>query len=270
MFSISQNEYSSTTATPQNNLKGSNPVTREGDALGLVFTSTSDTHQTTYRLNPKDLRLKRLKRSVLTATRLLVEELEAEKARYQSYFVTLTYSPGKMWHQLHISKALKCVRSWCDRQGIKFRYVWVAEIQTKRQLKEGGHCVHYHLLIFLPMGYQLPKFDKRGWWPHGMTQTAKAHKPIGYMVKYASKGGDAGYFPKGCRLSGSGGLTHDSRWQKAWWMVPAYVRAWWPNYIDRPQRAKGGGWLSKITGDWNPSKFKIINFNPLVITEVTS
>jgi len=234
-------------------------------APGLVLSLTSDTLPETFQLDPQKIRLTRLKRSVMTAARLIVEDLELEKIRFRSWFITMTYRSGVAWEPLHITETLKRVRQWCDRQGVKFRYVWVAEIQEKRKVREGGHCVHYHLMVFLPVGLQLPKFDKRGWWKHGFTQTVLAKKPVGYIAKYASKGGDAGYFPKSCRLHGCGGLTLKSRWIRAWWMCPAYVREWWPESTDRPSRAAGGGWLSKLTGDWRAAKYKIITFNPLVV-----
>ena len=232
---------------------------------GLVLSTTSDTQPSSFTLDPRKIRLSRLSRSVMTSARLMVEDLEEEKIRYRSWFITLTYAPGKPWEPLHITNAIKCARQWCERQNIKFRYVWVSEIQTKRQANQGGHCVHYHLLVFLPIHLQLPKFDKRGWWPHGLTQTVHARKPVGYMAKYASKGGDAGYFPKGCRLSGFGGLQLKSRYIRSWWMCPAYVREWWPESVDRPSRASGGGWISKLSGDWRASLYKIKSFNPLVI-----
>lgn len=251
MFSIPPSNESSNESTPAGG--------------GFIPSLTSDSHPSSYTLDPRKIRLSRLKRSVLTSARLIVEDLESEKIRFRSWFITLTYAPGVFWNPLHITNAIKNARDWCSRQGVKFRYVWVAEVQTKRQAREGGHCVHYHLLVFLPAGLQLPKFDKRGWWPHGMTQTVHAKKPVGYMAKYASKGGDAGYFPKGCRLTGTGGLKLTSRYQKAWWLCPAYVREWWPSFTDRPARAKGGGWISKLTGDWRASRYKIKSFNPLII-----
>jgi hypothetical protein len=213
------------------------------------------------------MRLRHLAKAVKTAARLHVEDLDASGSRYQAWFITLTYRDGVAWMPLHITKTLKCVREWCSRQGVKFRYVWVAEIQTKRQFRDGGHCVHYHLMVFLPRHLMLPKFDKRGWWPHGSTQTVKAIKPVGYMAKYASKGGDAGYFPKSCRLNGCGGLDLKSRWQKTWWMCPKYVREWWPEVSDRPARAAGGGWISKFTGECRAAKYKITSYNPLIIEE---
>lgn len=231
---------------------------------GLVLSLTSDTQQTQFTLDPRKIRLNRLTRSVMTSARLIVEDMEMEKIRFRSWFITMTYAPGIAWQPLHITQTLKRVRSWCDRQGVKFRYVWVAEIQEKRKVRDGGHCVHYHLMVFLPVGLRLPKFDKRQWWPHGITQTVLAKKPVGYIAKYASKGGLAGYFPKGCRLHGCGGLALKSRWNRTWWMCPRYVREWWQP-LERPSRAVGGGWVSKLTGDWRASKYKIITFNPLVV-----
>jgi len=241
--------------------------TREaGGAGGLVPSLTSDTRQSggRYRLDPKAIRHKRLYRSVKTSARLHEQEMAASGFRFNAWFVTLTYAPGVEWEPLHITKALKAVRSWCARLNVPFRYVWVAEVQAYRQLREGGHCLHYHLLVFLPRHINLPKFDKRGWWPHGLTQTVKAVKPVSYMAKYASKGCSCSV-PKGARLHGCGGLSHASRWNRTWWLCPAYVRDYWPEPALRPIRAKGGGWLSKATGEFLPSLYAIISFNPLVV-----
>jgi hypothetical protein len=241
---------------------------RAASLPGFIHSLTSDSRQPQILLDPRKMRLGRLSKAVKTAARMHVEDLDASGKRYQGWFITTTYRDGVEWQPKHITNCIKNVRDWCSRLGIKFRYVWVSEIQTKRQFRDGGHCVHYHIMVFLPRHLQLPKFDKRGWWPHGATQTVKAIKPVGYMAKYASKGGDAGYFPKGCRLHGCGGLDLKSRWQKTWWMCPAYVREWWPEIIDRPARSPGGGWISKLSGDWRASKYKLISFSPLIIQEV--
>jgi len=98
-----------------------------------------------------------------------------------------------------------------------------------------------------------------------MTQTVKATNPVGYIAKYASKGGNSSDFPKGCRMCSSGGLEIHSRWLKAWWLMPKYVRVWCPNHLDRPIRAKGGGFVSKVTGDFLDSLYEIVRLNPLTI-----
>ena len=60
-------------------------------------------------------------------------------------------------------------------------YVWVAEL-TKRVR------VHYHVAMWVPKTVYLPQSDTCGWWPYGMTRTETARKPIGYIMKYVSKG----------------------------------------------------------------------------------
>ena len=236
---------------------------QSGVAAGLVPSLTSDTLV----LNPKEIRHKRLYRAVKTSARLHEQDMQGGGFRFRSWFVTLTYAGGVAWKPRHISDTLNCVRSWCARLGVTFRYVWVSEVQEKRQHREGGHCVHYHLLIFLPVALQLPKFDKRGWWPHGMTETVRAIKPVSYMAKYASKGGTAS-LPKGARMHGTGGLSKTSKLERAWWLCPAYIREHWQDYALKPQRAKGGGWIAKTSGEWLPSLYKIISYNPLVVIRV--
>ena len=180
-------------------------------------------------------------------------------------FVTLTYVDGVAWEPRHVSKCLKRVRQWCDRRDVRFRYVWVAEVQEKRRVRFGGHCVHYHVMVFLPRSLSLPKFDKQGWWPHGMTQTVRCRvRGVGYLAKYTTKGHRAP-LPKGVRLHGGGGLSSAGRNERTWWLCPAYVRRQFPVPELEPRRCKGGGWVSRITGEWMPSAFRIVSFLPLII-----
>lgn len=98
-----------------------------------------------------------------------------------------------------------------------------------------------------------------------MTQTVKATNPVGYIAKYASKGGKTIDFPKGCRMCSSAGLEPQSRWLKSWWLMPRYVRNHFPDYQDRPTRAKGGGFVSKVTGEYLETIYEIVRINPLII-----
>lgn len=247
---------------------------------GLVYISTSNTHNNhaassdtlpsnTFEIDPKQARLKKLKCSVITGARLHEEELKSESERpiHQAIFLTLTYGPDKPWEAKHITQFLNSARSWVERQGFKFRYVWVAEIQEKRKMKFGdgaGHCVHYHVMIWLPRHLTFPKPDKRGWWTHGMTKTEKARNPVGYLAKYASKGTNYA-FPKGARLHGTGGLNLSSRIQKAWWALPHSIRSMYPDQTEIIRRASGGGWTRRLTGEWFPALYEIVKFFPLII-----
>lgn len=239
---------------------------REGGAegsAGLVFSSTSDTR---FLLDPKKSRLNRMKRGVMTAARLHQEEVEQGGFRVSAWFVSLTYREGVDWGPRHVSDCLKRVRHWCEHRGIRFRYVWVSEIQEGRRARYGGHCLHYHLMIFLSKRLSLPKFDKQGWWKYGMTQTVRVKaRGVAYITKYASKGSSKAEFPKRARIHGCGGLQLAGRDERAWWLSPSYVREQFPEPELKPRRASGGGWMSKLTGEWIPGLFRIVSVRPLVI-----
>ena len=116
----------------------------------------------------------------------------------------------------------------------------------------------------MPRGLTLPKPDKRGWWPYGSTRIEWTRNAVGYIAKYASKE-VVGKLPKGSRICGTGGLSKSSRLQKSWWLCPSYIRKLWPEPEMKPRRAIGGGWLSKLTGEWIPSQYAILSFFPLTI-----
>lgn len=161
-------------------------------------------------------RLGRLKRTVWACSHWHV--LTAPRGqRERVWFVTLTYAGVDDWQSRHISDCLQAVRKWCQRQAVTFKYVWVAELQKRGAL-------HYHLAIWLPKRLQLPKFDKRGWWPHGMTQTVIGRAPVGYLMKYLSKAGPLQAFPKGARIHGYGGLAPQGRSVCAWLNWPQWCK----------------------------------------------
>lgn len=162
--------------------------------------------------------------------------------RRDAVMVTTTYRPGVDWSPRHISQMLLRCRQWAARRGVDMAYVWTAELQARG-------AVHYHVVFWLPRGFTLPKPDKQGWWPHGMTKIERARRPVGYLTKYASKGDDVHQFPRGLRLHGRGGLEEAQRRYVAWWLLPRYVREHF-SQDDRVTRCRGGGWVSRITGEW--------------------
>lgn len=223
------------------------------EANGLVLYKTSIT------LVVAEQRLKRVKQAVITAARLMLEQIADVSHggfRWKPAFVTLTYRPGETWHQKDITFCLAAIREYLRRRGVPMLYDWVAEIQSERVLSRPGDCcLHYHVVVWLPIGMSLPKPDKRGWWPKGSTKIEWARKPVGYLAKYASKGGCLDYVPKGARLYGSGGLSRERRIERAWWRCPQWVREKW-SQEHRPTRAKGGGWISRLTGEYVPSLWR--------------
>jgi len=136
----------------------------------------------------------------------------------RAWFVTLTYLPGVELSADLIRDAIHRCRKWRARQhGGKLRYVWVAELQ-----KRGA--VHYHLIVYLPKRLSMPKWDKQGWWPHGMTNTQVSRSGVGYLMKYVSKFSPFHAFPKWMRLYGIGGLNEQARAIRSWRNLPTWAR----------------------------------------------
>jgi hypothetical protein len=171
-------------------------------------------------------RVKRLKKSVWASGHLHGISSDGFRAS-RVWFVTLTYRGVHDWSAKHMSKAIEGFRHWCRDRRIPCKYTWVAELQSRG-------AVHYHLLAWLPVGYRMPKWDRRTctpsgkrtacWWPHGMTNTQVAKAGVGYLMKYLSKLGELTKFPKGLRLYGVGGLDKQARAVRSWLNLPEWVK----------------------------------------------
>ena len=212
---------------------------------GLVYSETSGTPtpkrpvnaQTPIEINPQEARLKRLRRSVLTASRLHIQE----RPKWRVAMITLTYAPEHDWRPQQISGCIRHIRQYLKRRNIGARFVWVMEFTKKGR-------PHYHLLVWLPFGFKLPKADRRGWWPYGMTKSEWARNAIGYIAKYASKGDSLHQPEEGARMHGNGGLTGDALLEARWWKLPAWVREQ-VTPGDCARRLEGGGILIPATGE---------------------
>lgn len=159
-------------------------------------------------------RIAGMRRSVWGAGQWLNLHARGQRA----WFLTLTYRPGVEWSGKHVSGCINRIRDWCALRGVKPRYVWTAEL-TQRGV------MHYHVAVWLPRGLSLPMPDKQGWWPHGMTQRALAIAPIGYLMKYVSKGDTPFHkFPKGARIYGVGGLCKQGREVRTWLNLPEWAK----------------------------------------------
>jgi len=85
--------------------------------------------------------------------------------------------------------------------------------------------MHYHVAVWLPAALSLPLPDKSRMWVHGMSQRALAIAPIGYLMKYVSKGDTPMHqFPKGARIYGVGGLCQDGKAVRSWLNLPEWCK----------------------------------------------
>lgn len=225
-----------------------------GEAAGLVYSQTSGTYRSrtpagAVRVDREQNRLQRLQRSVLTAARLHVQQ----RPRWKVAMLTLTYKPEIDWTAGQISDLVRHIRQYLKRRGIPMRQVWVQEFTKKGR-------PHYHMLLWLPLGLTLPKPDKRGWWPWGMTKIEWARNAIGYIAKYASKADSLHLPAKGARMHGSGGLTDEALLEQRWWKLPGWLRKV-VIPADRVKRAVaglGGGFCHPDTGEVYISPWVVI------------
>lgn len=177
-----------------------------------------------------DKRLKTMVKGVSAAAKAIDDKLrsavdfddEAFQRAYRIALVTLTYRPRVEWDAKHISVLLKHYREYFRRRKQSFNYVWVMELHA-------SGVPHYHIVCWFPRGKGMmpPLPDKQGWWPHGMTNAKWAKSPVGYIVKYASKGESKSglHLPKGARLWGYGGLVKSERAIVAYATAPKWLKA---------------------------------------------
>lgn len=227
-----------------------------GGAFGLVPSSTNDRKDELW-IDRYESRYRRLRKNVVTSARLLRDEMQKGGFRHFLAMLTLTYRPDVEWDKRHIPELQKRIRGWLRYRGYRYAFVWVCELQQRG-------APHYHLLIWVPWGLRLPKPDAFGWWPHGDTRIEKVEKPIGYLIKYLSKGQDSIHrFAKGQRTHGSGGLSGKSKIERRWWLAPGWVRKRWPEHKDDVRPAKGGGWVATTTGEWVASPWQFVGCDPV-------
>ena len=215
------------------------------DASTTSKTLVVDRHQS---------RMDRKRRGVLTSGRLLQECASENGFRSQCWMVTLTYRPDVEWSPRHVTELIDAMRKYFRRRGMPLRYLWVWE-PTKAARP------HYHVLVWTPRSWSLPKPDKRGWWRHGHTQRQQVRKAVGYCAKYAAKECAANSIPAGCRLYGCGGLDARRRAQRSWWLRPGWLRECVS--IGEPvRRARGGGWVSADSGELFPARWRLVRRAP--------
>jgi hypothetical protein len=137
------------------------------------------------------------------------------------------------------------------RRAVVARFVWCLEL-TKRLVP------HYHVLVWLPRGLTIPKPDKRGWWPWGMTRIEWARRAVGYVAKYASKATPEcmNAMPKGARTHGVGGLQPEGRRELRWWKSPTFTREHFGERADI--RKIKGGYVDKCDGLFLRSPWHVV------------
>lgn len=129
-------------------------------------------------------------------TRIFDWAMKVEKWRETNpsrlVMLTLTYRDVEGYKPGHIGNYLRNLK--IRLAGNLLAFAWVAELQ-----KRGA--VHYHVVLLVKPGTDIPKPDKRGYWVHGMSKIETAKTPY-YLATYTGKAyqKDLANYPKSCRL----------------------------------------------------------------------
>ena len=221
----------------------------------------SNAHRQSVVLDLAQGRVFRLRKSVMTTARLINDRLKVPANnpngwRYSPRMITFTYRDGVEWKPEHLTRTLEAMQAWAKRLiGCTLPYLWVMELTKKGR-------PHYHLIVWAPCRYQVPRPDKRGWWRHGMTKCERVRNAVGYVAKYASKFAQKdAEFPKGARIHGTGGLLKVERREIAWWKLPKDLRHGEPGSCIW-RRAPGGGWYNPETRERTYSSWELVAVSP--------
>jgi len=197
-------------------------------------------------------RIRRMRRVVIASADASRIAAQRGGSRLWAVFVTLTYRQAQgfgAWSTRDVSEYVGRVRKWLARRSVALRYQWVLELQQSGR-------PHYHIIFWLPRGLKLPKPDTSGHWDKGASNIKEATQPVGYLVKYVSKGDTELAFPKGARLFGTGAPEADVKLATHRAGLPI-----WLSEITDPNsrctKVSRVGWVERATGAIFPSPYKL-------------
>jgi hypothetical protein len=170
-------------------------------------------------------RIGRMRRRVYAWSKYLAPFIH-NTAGFRLVMCTLTLDPQYGWQPGMVRYYMRA----CKR-NLKHNllgYAWTAEMQ-----KRGA--VHYHVLLVVRAGTDVPEPDTSGWWPYGSSRRETA-RTVYYIVKYLSKGrfiDDGKYhptLPQGLRIF-------------AVWIAPSFTNepGYWQFTLE-----KLPGWLREL------------------------
>lgn len=154
-------------------------------------------------------------------------------------FFTLSYRDGAEWESKQISKFIDNYRVFIKRNGFpdeKLTYIWTAENNKDRDY------IHYHGIIWVPIGVYPPKPDNQGWWTYGSTNVQRAYNPAAYIAKYIGKSNEPLKIPKRART-----YSIQSRVINIDYLRCPNWMCFFSKFGDKIKRVAGYGWVNFTT-----------------------
>ena len=215
--------------------------------VGQVTSRTFSHHslRTAVRELNRERRFRRMRRVIIAAADAT---RDLPGVRLFGVLVTLTYAADVLWSARHVAEYLQRTRVWLRRRKVPCRYQWVIELTQRGR-------PHYHVLFWLTPGVQHPKPDMSGHWTHGLSRIERARHPVGYVVKYATKGSE-GALPRGARLFGVGSAEASVRLVRHRVGLPIWLddAASKSEQLGRVPRVV---WVGRSTGEIHTSPYRI-------------
>lgn len=186
-----------------------------------------------------------MRRVVIASADASREFVQRGGHRFDAIFVTLTYRGESYYTTKDVSEYIQRTRKWLLRQKAKAFYQWVIELTRAGK-------PHYHVLWWVPKGLRLPKPDASGAWQKGSSRIELARRPVGYLVKYATKGEGGDAIPKGARLFGVGAQDEGVKVARHRHGLPMWL---YDRSEGRCRRIARVGWVDQTTGEIHDSPF---------------
>jgi hypothetical protein len=201
-------------------------------------------------------RIRRMQKRIKAWSDVIKPYLDKVGKSKRLVMITLTYEKIGDWRPGHIREFMLKLRKVL-RKNIN-AYAWVAENQMRG-------AVHYHVILLVEKGTNIPMPDKDGLWVHGSSRIETARSPY-YILSYAGKEYQkVGIFPKGLRMFAVwispevvSGIT---RWFfrlstfPVWLVVEVLKNSMFGVKI---RRAVGGGW--EVGGTIYKSPWEVIEY----------
>lgn len=207
-----------------------------------------------FELDPARARVRRMQKRLKSWVEALHPMIQ-DSGKFRLVMVTLTYGSGQEWKAGHIRSFMLEIRKVLGQSLLA--YSWVGELQERG-------AVHYHVLLMVKRGTQIPKPDESGLWPYGMTKIETA-RSTWYVMAYSGKEHQKfGNFPAGMRMFAIWVKKNFLAGETAWRIRLSVVPAWlyeqiksWEIYGYQLQR-KRGGWM--VLGCYYESPWEVIDF----------
>ena len=167
------------------------------------------------------------------------------------------------WEPNHIREFMLSIRKLLGDK--LWAYAWICEMQDRG-------VPHYHVMLYVAPGTDIPMPDEAGLWKHGLTRRETAKKGPWYLMKYAGKEYQKEGLPHGARMFavwiGKDHATPDELFGFRLSSAPPWLQVILEETRNiagpgiRWRRAPGGGWLIVDTGEIVVGEWYIVSCEP--------